>query len=88
MSSKDTFEICDDMLHPVRIIRRSEMPLDMRYESDEERILHEAIARLQTAYAEAAQPYLDRLATIRSTRPAVLMMSNEEFNTKFNAMME
>ena len=48
------------------------MPLDLRYDfndiTNEERFLHEMLAQLQAEYAKAAQPYLDRLAMIRSLR--------------------
>ena len=48
------------------------MPHHLRYEdegiSEEERILHETLAQLQAEYAKAAQPYIDRLAMIRSLR--------------------
>ncbi|NLH94322.1 MAG: hypothetical protein GX466_08950 [Candidatus Cloacimonetes bacterium] len=53
------------------------MPLDLRYDfndiSEHERLLHEMIAQLQAEYAKAAQPYIDRLAMIRSLRTPTLI---------------
>ena len=55
------------------------MLLDLRYDfddiSEEERILHETLAQLQAAYAKAAQPYIDRLALIRSLRTPTLIIN-------------
>ena len=54
------------------------MLIDLRYEdeeSDDERILHEILAQLQAEYAKAAQPYIDRLARIRSLRTPTLIIT-------------
>lgn len=55
------------------------MPLELRYEDDDisehERLLHEMLAQLQAEYAKAAQPYIDRLALIRSLRTPTLIIN-------------
>ena len=68
------------------------MPHHLRYEDDDisndERILHDMLAQLQAEYAKAAQPYIDRLARIRSLRTPTLIIDlppDDEFQSDVQA---